>query len=169
MPHFQSKSSFWSRAGRVARGARHFASPRLGGLWILLGDFQGADRRIALLSWILLLRSALLLEVSSKTLIKRALEGTLVDSSRRGDSDRARIIEIFSAVDNRFPVRLSCLPRALALRTLLRFAGWDARLRIGVQKESTEVFSGHAWVEVESVVVLDTTANVAHYHALRYE
>lgn len=49
-------------------------------------------------------------------------------------------------------LRLSCLPRSLALVALLRGRGVDAALRIGVAKEAG-LTRAHAWVEIDGAVV----------------
>lgn len=47
---------------------------------------------------------------------------------------------------------MSCLPRALALRSLLAEEGVATDLRIGVRKEGAAL-AAHAWVELEGVPI----------------
>jgi hypothetical protein len=49
---------------------------------------------------------------------------------------------------------VNCLVQALAARTLLQRAGYDARLRIGVAKPPDAGFQAHAWVELSGVAVI---------------
>ncbi|MEO5839685.1 MAG: lasso peptide biosynthesis B2 protein [Acidimicrobiales bacterium] len=49
------------------------------------------------------------------------------------------------AVARRLPVRSRCLPRSLALWTMLQRAGIDATLRIGMRTDGSA--EAHAWVE----------------------
>ena len=49
------------------------------------------------------------------------------------------------AVTRRLPVRSKCLPRSLALWTMLQRAGIDATLRIGMRTDGSA--EAHAWVE----------------------
>ena len=51
------------------------------------------------------------------------------------------------------PLRpLKCLPRALALFSLLVEEGYDARLAIGLPEVSASI-RAHAWVEIEGIDV----------------
>jgi hypothetical protein len=58
-----------------------------------------------------------------------------------------------------YPRPLSCLPRALALRTMLSRRGLSARLRIGATRNA-ETILAHAWVEHDGHV-LDDAPDVA--------
>ena len=49
------------------------------------------------------------------------------------------------AVARRMPVRSKCLPRSLALWTMLQRAGIDATVRIGMRTDGSG--EAHAWVE----------------------
>jgi hypothetical protein len=48
----------------------------------------------------------------------------------------------------------SCLTQALATRTLLNLKGQDSNLRIGVDKENTEDFAAHAWIEIDEKIII---------------
>ena len=48
-----------------------------------------------------------------------------------------------------------CLPRALVLQALLREAGLDPDLRIGVTRDAGGGLTAHAWVECEGRPVLE--------------
>jgi hypothetical protein len=53
---------------------------------------------------------------------------------------------------SRYVPRATCLTQALALHVLLKRAGLQSRIRIGVAKE--EQFESHAWVESQGKVVI---------------
>ena len=66
-----------------------------------------------------------------------------VASPKTGTAEAmARTID---AVTRRMPVRSKCLPRSLALWTMLQRAGLDATLRIGMRTDGSG--EAHAWVE----------------------
>ena len=56
----------------------------------------------------------------------------------------------------------NCLEQSLVLWCLLRRRGIAAELRIGARKEF-ERFEAHAWVEVDSAVLNDATAEHVHF------
>jgi hypothetical protein len=56
----------------------------------------------------------------------------------------------------------NCLEQSLVLCWLLRRRGIDAVLRIGARKES-ERFEAHAWVELDSQVLNDASAEHRHF------
>lgn len=68
---------------------------------------------------------------------------------------------------SRFVPGATCLTQALATETLLRQAGRDCRLRIGVAKEHDGTLIAHAWVECEGRIVIGgSRASVARYAPL---
>jgi hypothetical protein len=58
--------------------------------------------------------------------------------------------------------RANCLEQSLVLWWLLRRRGIDAALRIGARKDS-ERFEAHAWVELNSQVMNDASAEHRHF------
>jgi hypothetical protein len=58
--------------------------------------------------------------------------------------------------------RANCLEQSLVLWWLLRRRGIDAELRIGGRKESDR-FEAHAWVELDSQVLNDASAEHRHF------
>jgi hypothetical protein len=58
--------------------------------------------------------------------------------------------------------RTNCLEQSLVLWWLLRRRGIDAVLRIGARKESDR-FEAHAWVELDSQVLNDASAEHRHF------
>lgn len=64
------------------------------------------------------------------------------------------IADLFVAVANLHPLPATCLPRAVALWWLLRRAGIDAAIVLGVQPHGGAV-AAHAWVEAAGHVLGD--------------
>src|SRR5580700_8903956 len=71
----------------------------------------------------------------------------------------ARMLE--AAARNLF-FRANCLEQSLVLGWLLRRRGIDAALRIGARKEADR-FEAHAWVELDSQVLNDASAEHRHF------
>jgi transglutaminase-like putative cysteine protease len=59
--------------------------------------------------------------------------------------------------------RADCLPRSLALTSLLRRRGIDAEICFGVEKFP---FRAHAWVEAGGLVINDTPNGIRRYTVL---
>lgn len=66
-------------------------------------------------------------------------------STRRRAVDADAMAATVDAVTRRLPVQSKCLPRSLALWTILQRAGFDAVLRIGMRTDGSG--EAHAWVE----------------------
>lgn len=65
------------------------------------------------------------------------------------------------AVAERLPAALTCLPRSVAARHMLRGRGLDAVLELGVRREADALFA-HAWIEVDGRRVGDDTDPERH-------
>jgi len=72
------------------------------------------------------------------------------------------IARIAAAVARNFFFATNCLEQSLVLWWLLRRRGIPAELRIGARKEF-ERFEAHAWVEADSTVLNDTSAEHQHF------
>lgn len=72
------------------------------------------------------------------------------------------IARISAAAARNFFFATNCLEQSLVLWWLLRRRGIVAELRIGARKEF-ERFEAHAWVEVDSVVLNDASAEHEHF------
>lgn len=82
------------------------------------------------------------------------------DASQR---EAAQVIARMAAAAARnIFVDTNCLEQSLVLWWLLRRRGIAAELRIGARKEF-ERFEAHAWVEVESAVLNDASAEQQHF------
>lgn len=72
------------------------------------------------------------------------------------------IARMAAAAARNFFFATNCLEQSLVLWWLLRRRGIVAELRIGARKES-ERFEAHAWVEVDSAVLNDASAEHQHF------
>jgi hypothetical protein len=109
-------------------------------------------------AWIELARAGVLLRIDSA----RAVRGALEQSPGSGADEHdlpPQLLEMF-LVASRFHVfRLTCLPKALALKRMLERRRFAPTLRIGARKEAGKLL-GHAWVEIDDVPFNDA-ADVA--------
>jgi Transglutaminase-like superfamily len=71
-----------------------------------------------------------------------------------GQADLDRLLALFKLVAAEHALRVSCLPRAIALRRMLARRGLAARVNIGFSLASSPPL-GHAWVELDGVPVLE--------------
>jgi hypothetical protein len=72
------------------------------------------------------------------------------------------IARMAAAAARNFFIDTNCLEQSLVLWWLLRRRGIAAELRIGARKEF-ERFEAHAWVEVDSAVLNDASAEHQHF------
>jgi hypothetical protein len=99
------------------------------------------------------------LRAGATTATKLAAAPRRSNHSTRDAEAMARTVD---AVTRRLPVRSKCLPRSLALWTMLQRAGIDATLRIGMRTDGSG--EAHAWVECNGTPVgeqVDSSAIVA--------
>jgi len=64
------------------------------------------------------------------------------------------ILLLLQAAACRCPVGSTCLTRALAGQLLLRKAGIESRLCIGVMRDQRHAFQAHAWLQRDGNVIL---------------
>lgn len=75
--------------------------------------------------------------------------------AKRTTRDASDIVKLCQAIDMArlwYPKKIQCLPFSAMTTCLLRCCGVDAKMVTGIQKEP---FKGHAWVEVDQIVVND--------------
>lgn len=81
-----------------------------------------------------------------------------------GSVDRSKDVQqlvwAVEVVSRGLPLRLACLPRAIALCKMLETRGYPATLRIGVGRGTDGAFLAHAWVVYRGVVVLGGLPNL---------
>lgn len=120
----------------------------------------GADRRLVLLSSVLLGVARLLTVVLPFRVVRRLLgeraDGTADTAAVPADPDqrrRARRIGfLVTRAAGQVPWRAECYPQALTARALLRLAGIPHRVTFGVRREAGRLVA-HAWVDVDGVPV----------------
>ena len=110
------------------------------------------DYRLALaaVGWVLLARAAL-------ALLPFRVARRVLDVKPRGASgalDPRRAAWAVHAVARRIP-GTHCLARSLALNAMLRRAGLDSQVRIGVAGAPAGVLDAHAWVVCAGQVLAD--------------
>lgn len=115
--------------------------------WLLLQAFVLLPVTAVLLKLMNFQRVHSLLSHCSPMVVKNQGDDTLEQASVT-----ARLVQ---AAASRIPFKLpSCLVRSTTLWYLLRRQGIGAEIRIGVNKEDG-VFSAHAWVEIDGIVLND--------------
>ncbi|MEA2569051.1 MAG: Transglutaminase-like superfamily [Acidobacteriota bacterium] len=112
---------------------------------------------LAVESFLMLAWVRLVLRVSPRL----ALRGVLDVPSHGGAVD-ARLVHVFGRVTSRTPLAHNCMHRALALQRMLSRRGVAAKLCIGIGRKPN-LFPGHAWLEVDGVVVNDDADVVSRY------
>jgi hypothetical protein len=88
-----------------------------------------------------------------------AVEGGQADAVVRS------AVRAVAVVVRRRPLRAKCLPRSLALWSLLRRRGVDAEVVIGVRPGGVPL-DAHAWVERDGVALNETPEIVARFARL---
>jgi len=79
-----------------------------------------------------------------------------VDASRHGDPTRL-VGELrwgIEAAARRVPWRTVCFQKGVALQSMLRRRGIDARLHYGVRYEPSEKLEAHVWVATADAIVI---------------
>jgi hypothetical protein len=100
-------------------------------------------------SYLLVAKAALTLLPLPKV---EAVLACLPRGSRRGTLPTDRLVDLLDVAARHHVSAMTCLPRSLTLKTLLRQQGIAADLRIGVRRHADRLFA-HAWVEQEGAPV----------------
>ena len=66
-------------------------------------------------------------------------------------------------VSRRWPTTLSCLPRAIAVHSILARRRFGSCLEIGVSKTESGGFEAHAWVELDGRVIIGQVPNLERF------
>jgi hypothetical protein len=125
---------------------------------------HGADRRLLLVSWILLGVARALTAVLPFRVVRHLLgepqDGFVgtpdepaplsTDAEQRGRAWRIGVLIGRAAA--RTPWRADCYPQALTARALLGLAGIPHRVTFGVRRDAGRLVA-HAWVDVDGVPV----------------
>lgn len=140
----------------LKKGLWRFSPQRIG-KWL---DLPASEHRGLLEATLLLAAIRVALWLRPFDAIRQALDlparHSRRDRSRVIRSRTSEIIRVRRHVDvgSRYVPGASCLTQALAAQVLLRRAGLDTTLRIGVRKDSTEGFKAHAWLECDGEIVV---------------
>jgi hypothetical protein len=129
-----------------------------------LRGLSAAERRVLAAALVLLP----LAETGLRTMGLRRTQALLLRAGRgiplaRG-LEPARIARIVEAAARRGPYRAKCLPRSLALQSLLASSGAGTELHFGVRKSGARL-EAHAWVEHEGVALLEPEGLRGRYRA----
>jgi len=92
--------------------------------------------------------------------VKNAAEGAFLPRLFRRERSQRQVVWAVKLA-SRYVPHASCLPQALAAQILLRGAGIESQLRIGVQKD--DGFRAHAWVERSGTVLIGGADESARY------
>jgi hypothetical protein len=118
--------------------------------------------------WWALLVCRLRLKYPKALRADRLVTGTRTSVSCRAPTSNAeeRVIRLFArALDSHF-VACSCLPRSLALATVLRRHGVETQLEVGMRRGKSGL-EGHAWLESATRVIGGDGTHVGSF--LRFE
>jgi hypothetical protein len=63
------------------------------------------------------------------------------------------------------PLGSTCLSTALVAQALLQRHGYEAKLRLGVRRDLKGVFTAHAWLEREGIVIVGGPAEMVAAYA----
>lgn len=136
-----------SIASKVPQAMVSYMNPRL----MRIRTFSELHLLIQTGAWVCVVRTGLWLVPF------RRLRGTVTWLTRTVSkrSTPISVEEVTKAVSavSRYVPRATCLTQALALHILLKRAGLQSRIQIGVSKEGGR-FEAHAWVESQHRVVI---------------
>jgi hypothetical protein len=86
----------------------------------------------------------------------------------RGHASAEQTAWAVAAAARRLPGGASCLPQALAGHAMLHRRGYASRLEIGVAtREGIGATRAHAWVEIDSRVIIGDLDDLARFAPLR--
>jgi len=127
-----------------------------------------ADQSLLLRSAFLLGMITLGLRVLSFQTMQRLLIGPRHKAARGHSADQPSADHIAWAirVASRYVPAATCLPQALAVRTLYKQQGYSARLHIGVAKGEGGQLEAHAWVESQGRIVVGNSQDLSRYTPL---
>lgn len=137
----------------------------MAGVWFRSARLGPRDGLVCLLSWGLLHAAALRLRLGLFVPSRRPApdrwgpDPAPLETATGGDPAARRLARLLGEAARHPALGLWCLPRALALRQLLRLHGLDGHLALGLRR-GPEGLTGHAWV-VYHGSVLDQDAAFA--------
>ncbi len=107
------------------------------------------ERKVFLRALLMLPLSAMGLRALGLRRVQAILSRVPRPDARDGTDERSRVagvMRLVAAAARHGPHRASCLPRSLVLQRLLREAGIQSELRLGVRKVGGSL-EAHAWLE----------------------
>lgn len=116
--------------------------------WLML-PIAGGIFIARFLLWTILYRTVLDLHERSFKLFTRRF-GLAPDQADYTE----RVVRIVSGIGRRVLGSKPCLPQALVTQWFLRRNGFDAMLRIGVNKDKSGELLAHAWVESSGDIII---------------
>ena len=131
-----------------------------------LASLSATERRDLLRAQLALLRAQLIVWTRAPGRLVRPDARPSVPPDERSFIAARRLAVAIAIASRRGVFRPTCLVRALALSRMLAregVPGW--RVRIGV-RERTGKFEAHAWVEVGTEVLADSSQHVASFERL---
>src|SRR5688500_12244795 len=111
-----------------------------------LRSLSGRERGSLVRAWAYLLVADLALRFVAFPRVERLLALLARGRRRQAGLPADRLATLVTAAARHHLRPMTCLPRALALHTLLRRNGIQTDLRIGVRREAGSL-QAHAWVE----------------------
>lgn len=79
------------------------------------------------------------------------------------DVYREQVVRGVRAVARRFLGDSPCLPQALAVKWMMKDAGVETELKIGVSKKSKEELEAHAWLEMDGKIIIGGQTSPYYY------
>jgi hypothetical protein len=102
---------------------------------------------------VLLAGTRILLPIVGVKNVRRLL-AVRKNSCVKSDLDEVNILRLLRGAEKVCPVGSTCLTRAITGQYLLRKAGIESRLCIGVMRDDHKKFQAHAWLEKDCRVIL---------------
>jgi hypothetical protein len=122
------------------------------GMFRKLRQLRAAEFACLMKASALLIGTRILLPVAGIKSVRRCLAAT--SSSGAGNLSEATILRMLRGAARICPVGSTCLTRAITGQHLLRKAGIESRLCIGVMRDDQKQFQAHAWLEKDGRVIL---------------
>lgn len=112
------------------------------------------DGKYVVQAWCLLSGIRMLLPVFGLKRVRRALRADARPAAAGMPLDETTALRALRTASRYCPFGTTCLTRAIAGQVMLRRAGVDARLCVGVMRSAQHGFQAHAWIEKGSTVII---------------
>ncbi len=118
-------------------------------------------KELKLPEWFCLIEAALVLALTRASLpivglknVRRLLGPATRGFARTSSLDERNILRLLGGASRVCPIGSTCLTGALTGQVLVRGAGIETRLCVGVMRDAQNQFQAHAWLERDSRVIL---------------